>query len=93
MKEAFFCPEKNEWMKAMESENDSLHSNKIWDVAELPSGWKVSGCSNENILTGTWKNRKLRKLLDVREMIEEVWQQVIKIVSVITQVSTCENFW
>ena len=29
VKEALSSPEKNEWMKAMESEIDSLHTNKV----------------------------------------------------------------
>ena len=33
MKEALSTPEKNEI--------DSLHTNKVWDLAELPSGWKA----------------------------------------------------
>ena len=62
VKEALSSPEKNEWMKAIESENNSLHTNEVWDLAEIPSRKLVvvSGCSNENImLMDTWKNTKL----------------------------------
>ena len=38
VKEALSSPEKLEWMKAMESEINSLNTNKVWDLAELPCG-------------------------------------------------------
>ena len=38
VKEALSSPEKWEWMKAMESEINSLNTNKVWDLAELPCG-------------------------------------------------------
>ena len=38
VKEALSSPEKREWMKAMESEINSLNTNKVWDLAELPCG-------------------------------------------------------
>ena len=39
-------------MKAMENEKNSLNTNKVWDLAELPCGRKAigSGCSEENII-------------------------------------------
>ena len=40
VKEALSSPEKREWMKAMESEINSLNTNKVWDLAELPCGQK-----------------------------------------------------
>ena len=43
VKEALSSPEKREWMKAMESEINSLNANKIWDLAELPCGRKAIG--------------------------------------------------
>ena len=41
MKEVLSSREKKEWMKAMESEIDSLHTNKVWDLAKLLSGQKA----------------------------------------------------
>ena len=38
VKEALSSPEKGEWMKAMESEINSLNTNKVWDLPELPCG-------------------------------------------------------
>ena len=38
VKEALSSPEKREWMKAMESEINSLNTNKVWNLAELPCG-------------------------------------------------------
>ena len=46
MKEILFSPEKNEWMKAMENEIDSLHTNKVWDLAELAC-WRKAISSKE----------------------------------------------
>ena len=43
VKEALSSPEKREWMKAMESEINSLNTNKVWDLAELPCGQKAIG--------------------------------------------------
>ena len=43
VKEALSSPEKREWMKAMESEINSLNANKVWDLAELPCGRKSIG--------------------------------------------------
>ena len=42
-KEALSSPEKREWMKAMESEINSLNTNKVWDLAELLYGRKGIG--------------------------------------------------
>ena len=41
VKEALSSPEKRERMKAMESEINSLNTNKVWDLAELPCGRKA----------------------------------------------------
>ena len=43
VKEALSIPEKREWMKEMENEINSLNTNKIWDLAELPCGRKAIG--------------------------------------------------
>ena len=40
MKEALSSTEKAEWRKAMES----LHTNEVWDLVELPCGRKAIGC-------------------------------------------------
>ena len=52
MKEALSSPEKRKWMKAMESEINSLNTNQVWDLAELPCGRKAigSGFSKENMI-------------------------------------------
>ena len=41
VKEALSRPEKREWMKAMKREINSLNTNKVWDLAELPCGRKA----------------------------------------------------
>ena len=44
MEEALSCPEKkNQWMKAIKSEIDSLHTNKVWNLTELPKDHKAIG--------------------------------------------------
>ena len=43
VKEALSIPEKRKWMKAMESEINSLNTNKVWDLAELPGRRKAIG--------------------------------------------------
>ena len=43
MGEALSSPEKNLWMKAMKSETDSLHTNKVWDLAEMLKDCKAIG--------------------------------------------------
>ena len=35
--EALTCLEKNEWMKAMEEEMESMKENQVWDLVDLPS--------------------------------------------------------
>ena len=41
--EALTCLEKNEWMKAMEEEMESLKENQVWDLVDLPSNRKAIG--------------------------------------------------
>ena len=43
MNEALFSPERAEWRKAMEKEMESLHTNEVLDLVELPSERKVIG--------------------------------------------------
>ena len=61
MKEALSSPEKNQWMKAMKSEIDSLHTNIVLDLTELTvKPLAESGCSKENTMQmETWNIIKL----------------------------------
>lgn len=34
----------NKWIDAMNDEMKSTEQNKVWDVVELPEGWKRVGC-------------------------------------------------
>ena len=43
VEQALSSPDKNEWRRAMEREIDSLHTNEVWDLVELPSGRKAIG--------------------------------------------------
>ena len=43
MEETLSIPEKNQWIKAMKSEINSLHANKVWDLTELPKDRKAIG--------------------------------------------------
>ena len=44
MEEALSSPEKDEWIKAMESEMESLNKNEVWNLVKLPEGRKSVGC-------------------------------------------------
>ena len=33
----------DEWMKAMNDEMESMRTNKVWDLVDLPLGWKAIG--------------------------------------------------
>ena len=41
MSEAFSCPAKGEWIKAMEEEMASMRSNHVWELVDLPKGRKT----------------------------------------------------
>ena len=41
--EAFSCPAKGEWIKAMEEEMASMRSNHVWKLVDLPKGRKTIG--------------------------------------------------
>jgi hypothetical protein len=42
-KAAITGPDRNEWLKAMEEEHQSLQANTTWELAELPPGRKAIG--------------------------------------------------
>ena len=41
--EAFSCPAKGEWIKAMEEEMTSIRSNHVWKLVDLSKGRKTIG--------------------------------------------------
>ncbi|XP_071704835.1 uncharacterized protein [Rutidosis leptorrhynchoides] len=41
--EALTCPAKDEWFKAMEEEMESMRSNNVWELVDLPKGRKAIG--------------------------------------------------
>ncbi|XP_070020691.1 uncharacterized mitochondrial protein AtMg00820-like [Nicotiana sylvestris] len=41
--EALSSPRKDEWMKAMKEELESMKTNKVWDLVELPLGRRAIG--------------------------------------------------
>ena len=43
MSEALSCPEKGQWKSALQMEMDSIHSNDVWDLVELPAHRKEIG--------------------------------------------------
>ena len=43
MKEALAGPDEAQWLSAMEKEMESLHTNNVWDLVELPKGCKAIG--------------------------------------------------
>ena len=42
--QALSCKESNLWYNAMKDELDSIKSNEVWDLVELPQGAKLIGC-------------------------------------------------
>ena len=42
--QAMSCKESNLWINAMKDELDSMASNQVWDLVELPNGVKAIGC-------------------------------------------------
>ena len=42
--QALSCKESDLWYNAMKDELDSMKSNKVWDLIELPQGEKDIGC-------------------------------------------------
>ena len=42
--QALSCKESNLWYNAMKDELDSMKSNEVWDLIELPQGAKAIGC-------------------------------------------------
>ena len=43
LKEALSSSDKSKWVDAMEKEMESLHTNKVWDLVELPKDRKTVG--------------------------------------------------
>ena len=43
VEEALSSPEKDEWIKAMESEMESFNKNEVWNLVKLPEGRKSVG--------------------------------------------------
>ena len=41
VKEALTGPDETQWLSAMEKEMESLHTNNVWDLVELPKGQKA----------------------------------------------------
>ena len=44
VQEALSSSEKAKWAAAMQKEMDSIHSNDVWDLLELPKNRKPIGC-------------------------------------------------
>ena len=42
--QAMSCRESNLWYNAMKEEMNSMTSNGVWDLVELPNGAKAIGC-------------------------------------------------
>jgi len=42
--QAMSCKESNLWYDAMKDEMNSMQSNKVWNLVELPNGAKAIGC-------------------------------------------------
>ena len=42
-KEAISCPNKEKWIKVMEEEMESMRTNQVWELVNLPKGRKAIG--------------------------------------------------
>ena len=52
IREALFGPKAKEWSKAMEEEMESMRTNQVWDLVDLPPGQKsieINGFSKLNV--------------------------------------------
>ena len=43
LKEALASPDKAKWLKVMEKEMESFHTNDVWDLVELANDQKAVG--------------------------------------------------
>jgi Reverse transcriptase (RNA-dependent DNA polymerase) len=43
IREALTCPAKEKWMKAMKEKMESMRSNNVWELVDLPEGRKTIG--------------------------------------------------
>ena len=41
--EALSCPENEQWSATMQKEMESIHSNDVWDLVQLPENRKPVG--------------------------------------------------
>jgi SpoVK/Ycf46/Vps4 family AAA+-type ATPase len=41
IRETLTCPAKEKWMKAMKEEMESMRSNNVWELVDLPEGRKA----------------------------------------------------
>ena len=57
--EVLKCLERDLWLKAMQSEMDSMSENKVWTLTDAPDGVKPIGCKWVFKKKPTWKVRLL----------------------------------
>ena len=92
VKEALSSPENRKWMKAMESEINSLNTNKVWDLAELLCGRKAIGCKRvfkrKYDSSGNMKQHKARLVAQKHGVdYDEIFCPVVKFESVWTVIA------
>ena len=71
MEEAFSSLEKNQWMKAMKNEIDSLHTNKVWDLTELAKDRKAFG--SKWVFKRKYDPDESREHYKARRFFSEAW--------------------
>ena len=42
--EAISCKQSDKWIEAMHDEIKSMYSNGVWELVEIPNGFKPIGC-------------------------------------------------
>ena len=92
IQEALFGPTSKEWIKAMKEEMNSMKSNQVWDLVDLPPGCKTIGKKwvlnnikrKENGTIDIYKARLVAKSYTQQERIDygDIFLSVVRFVSI-----------
>jgi hypothetical protein len=74
LQEALTAPEAGEWRRAMERELESLKSNEVWSLTDLPQGKKIVGqvgLQREN--RGGWISHTVQGQTSCSRVLSKIW--------------------